>query len=440
MTEEEMNRPVSFREWVAALEADERVPQEAKRGYRLAIGSYLGHLKVSGKRATLATAKAYFDAAHEAGADNEEARKAVRWFFREALAQETLRPRSATAPMGEDALSVETVRPVIVPERVDHGRTPWEQKLVERLRVQHYQWRTEETYRGWAWRFATWLDPKAVEAADDEDIKRYLSHLAVQGNVAASTQRQALNALVFLFREVLNREPGDLEGYQASRRPAHVPTVLTQKECSSLFEQIQGTTRLMAQLMYGAGLRLMELLRLRVQDIDLERGIVTVRAGKGGKDRVTVLPDSLKPPLAEHLKRLKALYEEDQANGLAGVWLPPPVENKMPTVGKKWSWQWLFPSRETAIDPRSGIRRRHHVQDSAFQTAIRKASERAGISKRVTPHTLRHSFATHLLQAGQDIRTVQELLGHADVETTMIYTHVLNKPGVSVRSPLDQMA
>lgn len=196
----------------------------------------------------------------------------------------------------------------------------------------------------------------------------------------------------------------------------------------------------MAQLMYGAGLRLMELLRLRVQDLDLERGIVTVRQGKGGKDRVTVLPDALKPHLVDHLKRLKALYEEDQTNGLAGVWLPPSVENKMPTVGKKWSWQWFFPSRETAIDPRTGIRRRHHVQDSAFQTAVRKAAERAQIAKRVTPHTLRHSFATHLLQAGQDIRTVQELLGHADVETTMIYTHVLNKPGVSIRSPLDRLA
>jgi integron integrase len=431
---------VKFREWVAVLEASERVPVEAKRGYRLAIGSYLGHLKVSGKRATLATAKAYFDAAHEAGADNEEARQAVRWFFREALAQESLRPRPGPSSEGDDAMAAETVRPVIVPERVDHGRTPWEKKLVERLRVQHYQWRTEETYRGWAWRFATWLAPKPMESADDEDIKRYLSYLAIQGNVAASTQRQALNAIIFLFREVLNCEPGDLEGYQVIRRPARVPTVLTQKECSGLFEQLQGTTRLMAQLMYGAGLRLMELLRLRVQDLDLERGIVTVRQGKGGKDRVTVLPDSLKPQLSEHLKRLKTLYEEDQTKGLPGVWLPPSVENKMPTVGKKWCWQWFFPSRETAVDPRTGIRRRHHVQDSAFQTAVRKGAERAQIAKRVTPHTLRHSFATHLLQSGQDIRTVQELLGHADVETTMIYTHVLNKPGVSVRSPMDQLA
>jgi integron integrase len=195
----------------------------------------------------------------------------------------------------------------------------------------------------------------------------------------------------------------------------------------------------MAQLMYGAGLRLMELLRLRVQDVDLARGIVTVRGGKGDKDRVTVLPDTLKVPLAGHLERLRGLFEQDLSAGLAGVWLPPPVENKMPKVGQTWIWQWLFPSRETSVDPRTGVRRRHHVQDSAFQSAVRKAAAEARIDKRVTPHTLRHSFATHLLQAGHDIRTVQELLGHSDVETTMIYTHVLNKPGVSVHSPLDQM-
>ncbi|MBP7009732.1 MAG: integron integrase, partial [Kiritimatiellae bacterium] len=256
-------------------------------------------------------------------------------------------------------------------------------------------------------------------------------------NVAASTQRQALNALVFFFREVLGREPGDLTGFQASRRPPRIPTVLTSAECLRLFDQLAGTTKLMAQLMYGAGLRLMELLRLRIMDVDLERGIVTVRSGKGGKDRVTVLPESLKGPLAQHLERLRKLFDEDRAEGAAGTWLPPPVEHKIRNAGKTWPWQWLFPSRQMAIDPRSGIRRRHHVQDSAFQTAIRRGAEGAKIAKRVTPHTLRHSFATHLLQAGHDIRTVQELLGHAAVETTMIYTHVLNKPGVTVRSPMD---
>lgn len=312
MIEAEMTRPVSFGEWVAVLEADARVPHEAKRAYRLAIGSYLGHLKVSGMRATLATAKAYFDAAHEAGADSEEARKAVRWFFREALAHEAMRaPADGLSRAGDGPLAADGAAPQLVPERADQGSTPWERKLVERLRVQHYQWRTEQTYRSWAWRFVRWLAPKEVEAAGDEDITRYLSYLAVRRNVSASTQRQALNALVFFCREVLGREPGNLEGYQASRRQPRVPTVLTPKECAGLFSHLQGTTRLMAQLMYGAGLRLAELLRLRVQDLDLEQGIVTVRAGKGDKDRVTVLPDSLKSPLSEHLTRLKALHKED---------------------------------------------------------------------------------------------------------------------------------
>ena len=325
----------------------------------------------------------------------------------------------------------------IKPEQMDIGEEGWERTLVERLRVGHYLWRTEQTYREWAGRFVGWLGNKGVEEATGEDLKGYLTYLAVERNVAASTQRQALNALVFLFREVLGREAGDVSGFQVSRRGTRVPTVLTAKECVALFQEMEGMSKLMAQLMYGAGLRLMELLRLRVQDLDLVRGIVTVRAGKGGKDRVTVLADSLKVPLTEHLEGLRRMYEEDRAAGVAGVWLPPPVEHKIPKAGVSWGWQWLFPSRQMAVDPRSGVRRRHHVQDAAFQTAVRKAAAAAGIVKRVTPHVLRHSFATHLLQAGHDIRTVQELLGHADVETTMIYTHVLNKPGVTVKSPLD---
>jgi integron integrase len=198
----------------------------------------------------------------------------------------------------------------------------------------------------------------------------------------------------------------------------------------------------MAQLQYGAGLRISELIRLRVQDLDLERGMVTVRAGKGrsgGKDRVTVLPHGLKAPLSVHLARLRELFDKDRAAGVSGVWLPPPVEHKLPAAGEKWGWQWLFPSRELSTDPRSGARRRHHVMDGAYQTAVRNAAEKLGMAKRVTPHVLRHSFATHLLAAGHDIRTLQEVLGHAQVETTMIYTHVLNKPGVSVTSPFDQL-
>ena len=438
----DLERAVSFPDWKRVLEAETGLDRAVRSRYRWAIGEYLGHLKETKQRASLATAKAYFDG----GAGNEMAREAVRWFF---IAEERTRTPASMKRDGlagnpkdqegkkAEAADVAGAATEIVPEQMDRGKDGWERHLVDRLRIKHYQWRTEQTYREWAWKFAGWLGKKQLEEATGEDLKQYMTHLAAEKNVAASTQRQALNALVFFFREVLGREPGDLTGFQASRRPPRIPTVLTSAECLRLFDQLAGTTKLMAQLMYGAGLRLMELLRLRVMDVDLERGIVTVRSGKGGKDRVTVLPESLKGPLAQHLERLRKLFEEDRAEGAAGTWLPPPVEHKIPNAGKTWAWQWLFPSRQMAIDPRSGIRRRHHVQDSAFQTAIRRGAEDAKIAKRVTPHTLRHSFATHLLQAGHDIRTVQELLGHAAVETTMIYTHVLNKPGVTVRSPLD---
>jgi integron integrase len=310
--------------------------------------------------------------------------------------------------------------------------------MVTVLRSRHLQWRTEETYRGWARRFAAWLDGKPIEQADNDDIRRFLEFLAVERNVSASTHRQALNALVFLYREALGRDPGDLSGHRPARAARRIPVVLSRRECQALFDQLDGTRRLMAQLMYGAGLRLMELLRLRVQDVDFERGIVTIRSGKGGKDRVSVLPESLQIPLRQHVDRLRVLYAEDRKTGLPGVWLPPPVEHKIPTAGAQWAWQWFFPSRQLALDPRSHIRRRHHMQDSSFQNAIRQAARAANLSRRVTPHTLRHSFATHLLADGTDIRTIQELLGHADVATTMIYTHVLNRPGVAVRSPLDR--
>ncbi len=444
-SEAEMNNPVSFPEWAEALSSDLEVDPEQKDSWRRAILSYLKVLKDRRQRASLASAKAYFEEAVKSGRDSEEAREAVRWFFRAARRQgisnnqQGMSKEEGNAQHSTRNAEVEDARAVIEPEKADLGATPWERKLVERLRVGHYQWRTETTYREWAKRFCAWLEGKPLEAAGDEDIKRFLTDLAVKQTLSASTQRQALNAVVYLFREVVGREPGDFSGFEVSRRPARVPTVLTVNECKMLFSQMQGTARLMAQLMYGTGLRLMELLRLRVQDIDLARGIVTVRSGKGGKDRVTVLPESLKPPLADHLTRLQKLFAEDRAVGLAGVWLPPPVEHKMPKVGQTWIWQWLFPSRETAVDPRSGVRRRHHVQEGAFEHAVRKAASEAQINKRVTPHTLRHSFATHLLQSGHDIRTVQELLGHADVETTMIYTHVLNKPGVTVHSPLDQL-
>jgi integron integrase len=423
--------PVWFTEWATVLDG-EPLDKVTRERYRRSVVAYLHHLKMQRLRATLSTAKAYVEDGEAKGMTGAEDREALRWFFRAAAR----RDRPALA------VDVELAPSRIQPEKADLGRTPWEKRLIERLRVGQYQWRTETTYRDWIWRFVAWLGERSVEEATDADIKAFLSYLAVDRSVAASTQRQALNALVFFFREVLAREPGDLADYTPSSRAPRVPVVLTRDECRQLFEALSGTVRLMAQLQYGAGLRIGELIRLRVQDLDLERGMVTVRAGQGhsgGKDRVTVLPEGLKAPLTVHLARLRDLFEKDRAAALAGVWLPPPVEHKLPQAGEKWGWQWLFPSRELSTDPRSGVRRRHHVMEGAYQTAIRKAAETLGMAKRVTPHVLRHSFATHLLAAGHDIRTLQELLGHAHVETTMIYTHVLNKPGVSVASPFDEL-
>jgi integron integrase len=349
-------------------------------------------------------------------------KEGLNWFFREG------KQASGLQPPGVPSVG-----------RADTGRTDWERRLIERLRLNHYSWRTEQTYREWAWRLHQFVGKKGAQDATGEDIRNFLTQLAVKGRVSISTQKQALNALVFLFREALARDPGELTGYELSRRGRRPPTVLTQRECERLFDKLQGTTRLMAQLMYGSGLRLTELLRLRVKDVDTARQQLFVRSGKGDKDRVTVLPEKLLAHLREHRDRIRGLYEQDRGAGLAGVWIPEALERKYPGAGIAWEWFWFFPSRQLLRDPHSGLQRRHHVLDATFQHAIRQAVKAARLDKRVTPHTLRHSFATHLLDAGTDIRTVQDLLGHADVATTQIYTHVMKKPGLGVRSPLDAL-
>ena len=349
-------------------------------------------------------------------------KRALNWFFREA------RLRQVPALAGVPSLG-----------RADLGRTDWERRLIQRLRELHYSWRTEETYRGWAWRYAANLKARGcqVEQAGTQDLRAFLSELAVKHRVSVATQKQALNALVFLVREVLRQEPGDFSDFERAQRRRRLPAVLTRAECQRLFGALDGTARLMAELMYGSGLRLTELLRLRIKDVDLDRHQVTVRAGKGDKDRVTVLPESLVERLRAHRDRVRELYEEDRKARLPGVWMPEALERKYPKAGEAWEWHWLFPSRQVLRDPRSGTRRRHHVLDATFQQSIRLAAAKAGLNKRVTPHTLRHSFATHLLEGGTDIRTVQDLLGHQDVSTTQIYTHVMKKPGLGVKSPLD---
>jgi len=318
----------------------------------------------------------------------------------------------------------------------DLGGADWERDLVRAVREAGFLWRTEETYRSWAKKFAEFLRPRSPYAAEGRDVAAFLSMLAVRQRASVSTQKQALNALVFFLQEALKREVGEVQFKRAAAR-RRVPTVLSREECRRLFEAMEGSGRLMAELAYGSGLRLMELLRLRVHHLDLDRQRVIVAGGKGDRDRGTVLPEALIGPLKKQVARLRGLFEEDRRAGLPGVWLQENVARKYPKAGESWEWQWVFPSRELSVDPVSGVKRRHHLTDTSFQRILKRGAVAAKIDKRVTPHVLRHSFATHLLESGVDIRTVQDLLGHQSVETTQIYTHVMERPGLGVRSPMD---
>ncbi|OFZ70749.1 MAG: integrase [Betaproteobacteria bacterium RBG_16_58_11] len=314
-------------------------------------------------------------------------------------------------------------------------------KLLDRLRaeirVRHYSLRTEQAYVDWARRFILFHNKRHPKEMGAAELRDFLSHLAVDRNVSASTQNQAKSALLFLYREVLKIELPWLEEVISAKTAKRLPVVLTQLETRQLLGAMSGTMGLMASLLYGTGMRLMEGLRLRVKDVEFTRREIIVREGKGNKDRVTVLPENLILPLQAHLVKVKALHERDLDAGFGEVYLPDALAVKYPNAPRAWGWQFVFPSPVRSIDPRTGIERRHHVYETSVQRAVREASRLAGIHKPVTPHVLRHSFATHLLQAGYDIRTVQELLGHKDVQTTMIYTHVLNRGGRGVVSPLD---
>ena len=305
------------------------------------------------------------------------------------------------------------------------------------LRMKHYSIRTERVYLDWIKRYILFHHKTHPAQMGAPEVEAFLSHLAVAGKVAASTQNQAKSALLFLYREVLAIELPWLDNVTQAKTPQRLPVVLTVSEVKSVLNRLDGTLWLMASLLYGGGLRLMECVRLRVKDVDFEMRQVTVREGKGFKDRVTMLPQSLIAPLQAHLARVRALHDEDVAEGYGAVYLPYALEKKYPNAAKEWGWQYVFPARSLSVDPRSGVTRRHHVDEKSLQRAVKRAAQQAGIAKPVTPHTFRHSFATHLLQNGYDIRTVQELLGHKDVQTTMIYTHVLNRGGKGVKSPLD---
>jgi len=305
------------------------------------------------------------------------------------------------------------------------------------LRTKHYAMKTEEAYVHWIKRFILFHNKRHPKEMGEKEINQFITHLAVKEKVAASTQNQALCAIVFLYKHILKIELGDLGDVTWAKKPKRVPVVFTRKEVQIIINQFTGMNWLMGMLLYGAGLRLTECLQLRVNDIDFEYKQITVHNAKGAKDRVTPLPDRLIEPLKEHLKYVKELHDKDINDGYTSVYLPYALERKFPNAGKEFGWKFVFPATQISTDPRTGIRRRHHIHESVIQKAVKQAIRKAGITKHASCHTFRHSFATHLLEAGYDIRTVQELLGHNDVKTTMIYTHVLHQGGLGVKSPAD---
>ncbi len=316
-------------------------------------------------------------------------------------------------------------------------------KLLDRVRAaartRHLSIRTEEAYTQWVRRYVIFNGKRHPEEMGAAEIRAFLSHLATDQNVSASTQNQAMSALIFLYRTVLDIELGPLGEIVQARRPRRLPVVLTREEVARVLAELSGVHLLVAGILYGAGLRLLEALRLRVKDVDFERTEMVIREPKGGRDRVAVLPQKLVAPLRTHLQEVSRTHQRDLRDGFGDVLLPGALARKYPQAGRFWGWQYVFPSRKRSVDPRWGVVRRHHLNPSSVQKAVARAVRTAEIQKPASCHTLRHSFATHLLEASYDIRTVQELLGHRDVRTTMIYTHVLNRGGRAVRSPLDSL-
>lgn len=324
-------------------------------------------------------------------------------------------------------------------KKLDKSHSVYLGKLRTAIRIKHYSIRTEQSYESWLLRYLAFCETGDLDFHEGHSVKMYLEYLVNSRKVSASTQSQALNALVFFHKQVLENEIGDISDFAKSTKPQRLPVVLTKEETELLLGKMTGVSWLMAGLLYGSGLRLMECVRLRVKDVDFAKQQIIVRGGKGQKDRITVLPQRFVKPLREQLAQTRLMFDRDRAAGIGGVFLEPALARKYPNAAKEWGWQYIFAAGNLAADPRSEtvVVRRHHIHETSLQKAVKFAGREAGLVKPVTCHTLRHSFATHLLEAGYDIRTVQELLGHKDVSTTMIYTHVLNRPGIAVRSPAD---
>lgn len=409
--------------------------EDLKLSYRSTIRAYLFWCRENGQVATNESARSFMRwlERREPPSDpkHEESKDALRWFFRNGE-RKTFRQ---WAGKRQDWLERELEREQ--PTAISELETEWEEKLVCTIRRKGMALATERAYLHWCRRFAGKMQLEDPLQASESQVVDFLDYLASELNVAPSTQKQALNAIVFMLKAVAQRTSIELGHFVKARGRKRMPVVLDRKELQMLFAELKGSHRLMAQLQYGAGLRVTELLRLRIKDVDFSRGQVIVRAGKGDKDRIAPLPNKLEADLGKHVQNVKSIFEGDRRKGLAGTFLPGGLERKYPNAGKEWAWQWFWPSRETSTDPRSGIHRRHHFLTRQYQNAIRQAALRVGFSKRVTSHSLRHSFATHLLESGTDIRTVQDLLGHAQVETTMVYLHIMKKPGAGSLSPLD---
>ena len=312
-------------------------------------------------------------------------------------------------------------------------------RVRDRIRIKHYSIRTEQAYCDWIRRFVIFHGKRHPSELGAAEVEAFLTSLAVQARVAASTQNQAKSALLFLYKEVLGTELPWLDSIEKARASVRLPVVLTRDEVSHVLARLDGVQRLIGALLYGTGLRIMEAMRLRVKDIEFSRREILVRDGKGNKDRVTMLPLRVAGPLRQQIEHARELHRGDVADGFGAVWLPFALDRKYPGAAREWGWQYVFPAGARSIDPRDSVERRHHLSDQVFQRAMKNAVRGAGIAKPATPHTLRHSFATHLLESGYDIRTVQELLGHSDVSTTMVYTHVLNRGGRGVISPIDSV-
>jgi len=312
-------------------------------------------------------------------------------------------------------------------------------RMQARLKIQQKSYRTEKTYLQWIRRFYVFCTGKNPSDLTEEDIRAYISTLAVEGKVSASTQNQAFNALLYFYRNGLEKDPDIVGNTVRAPNKRRLPVVLSQREVKELLDKLNDLVWLMASLTYGGGLRISECVRLRVKDADIDQGVLIIRSGKGDKDRRTVLPEKLIEPIRTHLEVIRKIYDKDRAENIAGVYLPHALERKYPNAGKEWGWFWMFPSDTLSVDPRSNQIRRHHIPQHRMQRDVKVAAKEACIPKHVTVHTLRHSFATHLLENGYDIRTIQELLGHADVKTTMIYTHVTNRNSLGVKSPLEDL-